>query len=74
MHLCTRQDSLTYKNHHDPDQVNCQIPLFGIRVQKVEHEGGYDEENKVAHLSGTQSFNHYARKSSEMSLDSRYLG
>lgn len=43
-------DWLTYKYHHDPDQVNCQIPLFGIRVQKVEHDGRYNEENKAAHL------------------------
>lgn len=41
---------LTHKYHHDPDQVNSQVPLFGIRVQKVEHDGSYNEENEAAHL------------------------
>lgn len=43
---------LTNKNHHDPEQVNGQIPFLGVRVQEVEHDGSYDEEYKVAHLRG----------------------
>lgn len=27
-----------------------QVPLFGIRVQEVEHDGRNNEENKAAHL------------------------
>lgn len=41
---------LTNKYHHDPDQVNSQVPLFGIRVQQVKHDGSYNEENEAAHL------------------------
>lgn len=45
-----KSKGLTDKHHQDPDQVNRQVPLFGVRVQKVKHDGRYDEEKKAAHL------------------------
>lgn len=45
-----KSEGLTNKHHQDPDQVNCQVPLFGVRVQEVKHDGRYDEEKKAAHL------------------------
>lgn len=47
-----RKKGLTYKNHHDPNQVDRQAPLFSIWVQKVEHDGRDNEENEAAHLQG----------------------
>lgn len=43
---------LTDEQHHDPDRVDRQVSLFGVRVQEVEHDGGHDEENEAAHLWG----------------------
>ena len=50
-------DPLTYKYHHDPDYVDRQVPLFGVRVQQVEHDGRYNEEKKAAYLQEKQSDN-----------------
>jgi len=30
-----QKDQLTYKDHHDPDRMDRQVPLFGVRVQQV---------------------------------------
>lgn len=43
-------NSLTYKNHHNPDEVNCQTPLFGVRMHQVKHDRRDDEEKEAAHL------------------------
>lgn len=37
-------------HHHDPDQVYSQVPLPGVGVQQVQHDGGDHEEEQAAHL------------------------
>lgn len=37
-------------HHHDPDQVYSQVPLPGVGVQQVQHDGGDHEEDQTAHL------------------------
>lgn len=33
--------------------MNRQVPLFSIRMKKVEHDGSYNEESEAAHLQET---------------------
>lgn len=34
----------------DPDHVDGQVSLFSVRMQQVEHDGRYEEEEEAAHL------------------------
>lgn len=47
-------NKLTNKNHHYPNHVDRQTPLFGIRVEEVEHDRRHNEEEKAAHLQEKQ--------------------
>lgn len=49
--------TLTYKDHHDPDQMHSQVSLLGIRVQQVEHYGWDQKEDETAHLKEEQTLN-----------------
>lgn len=49
--------TLTYKDHHDPDQMHSQVSFLGIWVQQVEHYGWDHKEDKTAHLKREQTLN-----------------